>query len=226
MTFSMAGCCCVGDMAAFLALNSSMQCSGLGSKPVVWGLGAPRRQTEVKWSHLSGGYNSILPRRITEHGAGGNFGRSLQSDFPCHRLCCSASNGASDSDMAGGNASGERGDTPPPRDLSERRRRIQEAAAKIVGDPFRDMVTTASRRFQDYMEKQKGSTAKEVTPSEANVAKPLEAEGSLVAQVEGEIAEEIKEETAWERWQTVFAEVEEKYSLLEGLQVNDERAGR
>ena len=146
----------------------------------------------------------------------GSFGGKT----PSLRLRCGASNGASDPDTADGNASGETGDSPPPWDLSARRRRIQEAAAKIVGDPFRDMVTSASRRFQDYMDKQKGSTAKEGVS-----AKSIDIEEPIIALVESEAVEEVKEETAWERWQKVFAEVEEKYSLLEGLQVGSWRAG-
>eukprot|EP00271_Cylindrocystis_brebissonii_P011563 TRINITY_DN29425_c0_g1_i1.p1 TRINITY_DN29425_c0_g1~~TRINITY_DN29425_c0_g1_i1.p1 ORF type:complete len:971 (+),score=209.61 TRINITY_DN29425_c0_g1_i1:564-3476(+) len=70
-------------------------------------------------------------------------------------------------------------------DLAARRRRLQEAALKI-GDPFRDMMSTASRKFQDYMEKQQRGAGGQLAAVERAGGK-----GQLVA-IEGK-ASEVKE---------------------------------
>jgi hypothetical protein len=80
-------------------------------------------------------------------------------------------------------------------DLPARHKRMKEAAAK-VGDPFRDMMTNASKKLQDYLDNIKSSRSKTEPDSE-------------------------KPETEWERWQKVFAGADERERLVSVLKVID-----
>jgi hypothetical protein len=73
---------------------------------------------------------------------------------------------------------------------------MQAAAAKM-GDPLRDMVSSASKRLQDYLDNYKHVKPKGPDDDE-------------------DVSEQ---ETEWAQWQKVFAEVEECESLSTVLQV-------
>lgn len=76
---------------------------------------------------------------------------------------------------------------------------LQAAAAKM-GDPLRDMVSSASKKLQDYLDNYK--------------SKPKEkADNEHMAE------QESAQESEWEQWQKVFAEVEERESLATVLKV-------
>ncbi|BBN03869.1 hypothetical protein MPTK1_3g00210 [Marchantia polymorpha subsp. ruderalis] len=84
-------------------------------------------------------------------------------------------------------------------DLPARHKRIQAAAAK-VGDPFRDMMTNASKKLQDYLDNIKSSRTKE------------------------KHGEQEKPETDWDRWQKVFTDAEERDNLASVLKFQLEEA--
>ena len=76
---------------------------------------------------------------------------------------------------------------------------VQATAAKM-GAPFRDMMTTAGQRLQDYLENYKSSKAKANDKSTPDPDK-------------------VAEESKWERLEKVFAEVDKRQSRVDDLKV-------
>ena len=71
-----------------------------------------------------------------------------------------------------------------------------------MGVPFREMMLTAGRRLQDYLESYKRSKM------EARVEDNAESDKTN------------EQESAWEQLQKVFAEVDERQNLVRQLKVN------
>ncbi|CAI7842736.1 unnamed protein product, partial [Closterium sp. NIES-53] len=91
----------------------------------------------------------------------------------------------------------------------ERLQRIEEAAAaaKSGSDPFKGMVAVAAQRLQDYFDKTR------LVGGPGGVGQ--ESVGLRGEEVEGDDA---SGETAWQRWERVFGEVEEREAMLTSLQ--------
>eukprot|EP00897_Mesotaenium_endlicherianum_P007610 jgi/Mesen1/6878/ME000353S05901 len=85
--------------------------------------------------------------------------------------------------------------------IAARRSRLQEAAASMVGDPFRDMVTSASKRIQDMVGGRKATEKKE---EDVNVAPPKD-------------DKDTEEDKDWATWQRVMEEVGKREELLATL---------
>ncbi|CAM6117570.1 unnamed protein product [Calypogeia fissa] len=106
--------------------------------------------------------------------------------------------GSSSDDSSRGDAEEEAGSSSV-WDLPARHKRMKEAAAK-VGDPFRDMMTNASKKLQDYLDNIKLSRSK-AEPGSGG-----------------------KPESVWEGWQKVFADVDERERLVSVLKYQLEEA--
>ncbi|GJP86305.1 hypothetical protein CLOP_g16346 [Closterium sp. NIES-67] len=94
---------------------------------------------------------------------------------------------------------------------NDRLRRIEEAAAaaKAGADPLKGMVAVAAQRLQDYFDKTRL----------VGGAGGLGQEGmGLKVEVEESGEEEGAGETTWQRWERVFADVEEREAMLTTLQ--------
>ncbi|CAI6009427.1 unnamed protein product, partial [Closterium sp. NIES-65] len=91
----------------------------------------------------------------------------------------------------------------------ERLQRIEEAAAaaKSGSDPFKGMVAVAAQRLQDYFDKTS------LVGGAGGFGQ--EAVGLRGEEVEGD---DGSGETAWQRWERVFGEVEEREAMLTSLQ--------
>eukprot|EP00850_Spirogloea_muscicola_P016349 SM000132S26864 [mRNA] locus=s132:139237:143737:+ [translate_table: standard] len=80
-----------------------------------------------------------------------------------------------------------------------RRKRLQEVATR-VGDPFRDMITSASKRLQNYLDNHSPQTSAEESEENDGPAND------------------------WSKWQTVIAEVEERDTIVTALKFQLEDA--
>eukprot|EP00249_Psilotum_nudum_P023064 c28738_g1_i1 orf=628-2670(+) len=112
-----------------------------------------------------------------------------------------ASHGGGEEEKEGGgngNATDERGAEASVWDLQVRHKQLQAVAAKM-GDPFRDIMSTAGKKLQLYLDSYKNSKAKD---------KHLEP----------------KKEWDWERWQAYIHEIQEQQNLASSLKFQLEDA--